>query len=51
MNELIPLTDEEFEECGLDECWRGFAYWDEEGYLVTISCHQGILEQLKPNNN
>lgn len=43
-----PLSDQEFEESGLPESFRGFTFWDEEGYLLTIACHKKALEGLKP---
>jgi hypothetical protein len=45
---MTPLTDKEFAESGLAECWRGFAFWGEEGYLVTVAMHKGVLDKLKP---
>jgi len=46
---LTPLTDREFAESGLAECWRGFAFWDAEGYLVTVVMHKAALDKLKPD--
>lgn len=45
---MTPLTAKEFDESGLAECWRGFAFWDKEGYLVTVALHKGVLDKLKP---
>lgn len=42
------LTDKEFAETGLAESWRDFAYWDDDGCLVTVACHEGALKQLMP---
>ena len=46
---LTPLTDKEFDECPLPESHRGCAYWDEEGWLISLNYHKAVLEQLKPN--
>jgi hypothetical protein len=43
-----PLTDEEFRIHRIPEDYRGFAYWDEEGYLITLHCHKAVLDSLKP---
>ena len=44
---LTPLTDEELRIHQIPEAFHEFAYWDEEGYLITIHCHQGAIDQLK----
>lgn len=45
---MEPLTDEEFARSGLHPSLRDFAYWDENGWLTTIHCHEGALKQLMP---
>jgi hypothetical protein len=47
---LTPLTDVEFKAEQLPESFRGFAFWDEEGYLITIHCHAEALKQLMPRH-
>ena len=42
------LTLEEIREVGLSDSYLGFAYWDSEGYLNTVSMHREAIEMLKP---
>ena len=42
------LTLEEIREAGLSDSYLGFAFWDSEGYLNTVSMHRGAIELLKP---
>jgi hypothetical protein len=35
-----PLTDEEFAATGLDESFKGFAFWNDDGFLVTLCVHK-----------
>jgi len=45
---MTPLTDDEFAETGLPESMRDFAFWDDEGWLVTVHCHKAVLDRLTP---
>jgi len=35
-----PLTDDEFAATGLDESFKGFAFWNDDGFLVTLCVHK-----------
>jgi hypothetical protein len=48
LNTMIPLTDKELEECGLGAKFKGFALWDEDGFLVTVHMHKKAIEKLIP---
>lgn len=48
---MTPLTDAEFAETGLPESMRDFAFWDDEGWLVTVYCHKAVLDMLIPAAN
>ena len=46
--DMTPLTDAEFAETRLPESMRDFAFWDDEGWLVTVHCHKAVLDMLIP---